>query len=304
MGQHQVRRHAIALLLGMMLVVSFGLSAWAASTGLEIILDASGSMGESFSYGTESDAEGLTKIEAGRSHLVSMLGHVFGEALDVGLRVFGWHMPNCSSRLVVDLGDSFDAERIYDMKQVATAVYADGNTPLAESLHYAGLDLRPYETRRILVITDGNETCGGDPAKVVRQELKGYDVIIYGVVYGASTASGELQEVVEESGGALYEADNPGDLEKAIAEAVSAALSHLRGWIQVHNASKEAVWLYVNDEYEADIPAGSSLTFPTYPGISSVVAVPYNNWRIGIWRCDVTVHSEDTSKAFISFGSD
>ena len=304
MRQHQVRKHAIALLLGIMLVVSFGLSAWAASTGLEIILDASGSMGESFSYGTEGDAEGLTKIQAARSHLVSMLGHIFGEDLDVGLRVFGWNIPECSSNLEVCLGESFDAERIYDMKRVATTVYADGSTPLAESLHYAGLDLRPYEVRRILVITDGNETCGGNPAKVVRQELKGYDVIIYGVVYGKSVASEQLQEAVEESGGALYAAKTPGDLEKAIGKAVSAALSHLRGWIQVHNVSKEAVWLYVNDEYEADIPAGSSLTFPTYPGISSVVAVPYNNWRIGIWRCDVTVHSEDTSKAFISFGSD
>jgi len=78
----------------------------------------------------------------------------------------------------------------------------------------------------------------------------------------------------------------------------------MRGRIQVHSVSAEAVWLYVNDRYEADIPAGSSLTFPTYPGISSVVAVPYNNWRIGIWRCNVTVRSDDTSEGFISFEGD
>jgi len=199
MQQCQREKRLLLILLSAVLLISFGLSGWAASTGLEIILDASGSMNEQFSYGT-------TKIEAARSHFVSMLGHIFGEDLDIGLRVFGWHMPECSSRLVVDLGESFGTERIYDMKQVATEVYADGNTPLAESLHYAGLDLRPYEVRRILVITDGNETCGGDPASVVRQELKGYDVVIYGVVYGESAASGELQEAVEESGGTLYTA--------------------------------------------------------------------------------------------------
>jgi len=288
-------KHLFLLLLAAgVLLISFGASAWAASTGLEIILDASGSMNEEF-------LDGTTKIEGARTHLASMLGHIFGEDLDIGLRVFGWHIRECSSRLVVDLGESFDADRIYDMQQVATRVYADGNTPLAESLHYAGLDLRPYEVRRILVITDGNETCRGDPAEVVRQELKGYDVVIYAVNYGGSVASKELQEAVDESGGKLYNAGTPGDLVKVIAEAVSEALSSLRGWTNLHNTSEEAMWLYVNDRYEADIPAGSSLTVRSYPGISTVVAVPYNNWRMGIWRCDVTVCSGEIGEAFIHF---
>jgi hypothetical protein len=282
------------IFLAALMLISFGISTAAASTGLEIILDASGSMNEEFFYGT-------TKIEGARTHLASILGHIFGEDLDIGLRVFGWDIPDCSSELVVDLGSSFDSYRIYSMKEVARTIFADQNTPLAEALHYAGLDLRPYEVRRILLITDGNETCGGDPAEVVRQELKGYDVVIYAVNYGGGVASKELQEAVDESGGKLYNAETPGNLAKAIGEAVSEALSSLRGWIKLHNTSEEAMWLYVNDRYEADIPAGSSLTFPSYPGISTVVAVPYNNWRMGIWRCDVTVCSDETVEAFIHF---
>ena len=69
-----------------------------------------------------------------------------------------------------------------------------GGTPLAISVEHA-LDTlaRQPEPRHLIVVTDGLDTCGGDPCAVVRAEAAGTKVSVHTVGLGMGPQSGEFR---------------------------------------------------------------------------------------------------------------
>jgi Mg-chelatase subunit ChlD len=130
-----------------------------------IILDASGSM--------------LKRLEEGRriniaktalnKFLSSQLARVEnGGKVQLGLRIFGGEPQSCETDLVKPVSD-FDPEAL---ESAIDRVRPQNNakTAIGAALEAAGRDLETVpEPASILLITDGEETCGGDPLEAIRE---------------------------------------------------------------------------------------------------------------------------------------
>jgi Mg-chelatase subunit ChlD len=98
-----------------------------------------------------------------------------------------------------------------------------GWTPLASSLRLAGQELRAAKGMcQVIVVTDGMETCDGDPAKeaeALNQQLSlpgGVDIIGFNVTPEEKKA---VEEVVARGRGKYYDSSTAQDLIKAVKEA-------------------------------------------------------------------------------------
>ncbi len=134
-----------------------------AQTWVELILDASGSM-----YNTLED--GRYRITAAKDALGSFIAGLPADPdLHVGLRIYGSELQaldpeSClDSRLFVPL-QGLDRTALLD---TVNAVLARGATPLAWSLEQAGRDFTQPGKRMIVLVTDGEESCGGDIRQVM-----------------------------------------------------------------------------------------------------------------------------------------
>ena len=121
------------------------------------ILDASRSMMEPL--------EGRTKLEAAKEVLFSMLG-VLPPDTNVGLVVYGHRNSNdCHDIEVLHVGKLDVAA----MKRKVAPLQAKGETSIAASLEEAASELRQRKGSGVIVLlSDGIETCGGDPVEAAR----------------------------------------------------------------------------------------------------------------------------------------
>ena len=99
------------------------------------------------------------------------------EGLNVGFRIYGHEGSNqeadralsCrSTELLVPIAG---VDKVRLLKQV-DSFEPTGWTPLARALEEAGADFKPggeSVTNAIIMVTDGEETCGGDPCQVAAQ---------------------------------------------------------------------------------------------------------------------------------------
>lgn len=129
-----------------------------AQTHVELILDASGSMWNQL-------ADGEYRIVAAKDVLASFVSSLPADPeLSVGLRVYGSRVAALDegacedSELFVPI-EGIDREALLQTVRDAQAL---GATPIAYSLEQAAQDF-PAEGRKIIVlVTDGEESCGGD----------------------------------------------------------------------------------------------------------------------------------------------
>lgn len=140
----------------LLLVCCFGLVS--AQTHVELILDASGSMWNKL-------ADGEYRIVAAKDVLSSFVSSLPTDPdLNVGLRVYG------SRIAALDDGACEDSELFVPMSGIARddllgtvrATEATGATPIAYSLQLAGQDFPAEGKKVIILVTDGEESCGGD----------------------------------------------------------------------------------------------------------------------------------------------
>ena len=173
---------------------------------LEIIFDASGSMAQRM--------EGRTKLELAKKALQEMLGHMDSSRIHVGFRAFGFDTSipqddekSCSNTALLV---SFKRENLVRVMSAAEKLTAHGNTPIAGSLGLAGKDLEPYRDKspHILLLSDGNETCGGDPAGVVRAlREEGFNVEVYVIGFDLEEENTrQLKEIAAAGNGTYYDA--------------------------------------------------------------------------------------------------
>ena len=157
-------RRLLIVLAALILVATAAAQAPSPSTTqVELILDASGSM-------WNRGADGRYRIDAAKEALTTFVRRLPAGGLDVGLRVYGSTVDALASgacedsRLFVPLAGTDKAA----LQSTVDSVKARGATPIVTSLLAAAGDFSKSAGKRMIVlVTDGQESCGGDLAAAV-----------------------------------------------------------------------------------------------------------------------------------------
>lgn len=183
--------------------------------GVEVIFDASGSMGSLLPDGT-------SRIDAAKQVLDTLVGEVLPEGTPFALRAFGHLTPqSCESRLEVPLGP-LDREAAYAAIDAIQPKLLS-QTPIADALRQVASDLEGGEGGAVVLITDGEESCGGDPAAAV-DELRaaGIDVNLSIVTLGVESEEvrAGFEALAQRAGGAFASAEDTAALRTEVEAAL------------------------------------------------------------------------------------
>ncbi len=212
-----------AFLTFSIVVVSFflnssGVQAQAVSE-IEIIFDASRSM---------NDAQaGTSKLMAAKQALSTVASQIQAGS-NVGLRVFGKTpvrgnvKDSCvDSKLVIPIQPF---QSIAMISQV-NALQAHGQTAIGYSLKLAANDFTAGAKKSIILISDGEESCGMNPIDVIADlKAQGIDIVIHTVGFDVNPkARAQLQQISEFTGGTYADARNAGELKASLTQVVQNA---------------------------------------------------------------------------------
>jgi Mg-chelatase subunit ChlD len=231
------------------LVVSFR-NTTVASTYL-IILDRSSSMKEII--------DGEVKIDVAKDVIIDLLDNLPSRAI-VGVRLFG---GNCHTELL----QSVELTQREQLQEEIRSIEARGATPIALALQETQKDLRDIaEPQLILLISDGMETCGGDPVQAAKDLIGlGYDLQMHIVGFDISRnliARDQLIEIAQATGGTYYDADNSEQLRQALS--MAAPFSYT-----VYDLEGNFVFAGRLGESGPQLPAGSyTIVIDTTPAIT------------------------------------
>lgn len=201
----------LAALLGLA-VFSFPLGAQQADENVVLILDGSNSM-----WG---QIEGVAKIAIAKEVLASMLDGWQSETA-FGLVAYGHREEgDCGDiETLVALGP-FDGEVA---RSAVSGVTPRGKTPLTAAVRHAvTLFARSSATGRIVLLTDGIETCKGDPCRLgaeLAAQGVGLAVHIIGFNMTGQDVS-PLRCLADVTGGSYRDASDAGELAAALAQDV------------------------------------------------------------------------------------
>jgi len=214
------RRVLFFLCLGMVILLSWTpvFAQEGDSAHIELILDASGSMWAKLGKST--------RIEVAKEALNKIIDDLSErKGIAVGLRVYGHRTNDCKdTKLEIPIGP-LDAKK---MKKFINGIKPKGKTPIAYSLEQATRDFMiDFKGNRIVIlVTDGLESCNGDPCAAAKALAeKGIVSKIHVVGFGMDKKSiSQLECIVKPSGGLLLEANNADELAKAFDTIVKTAL--------------------------------------------------------------------------------
>lgn len=177
---------------------------------------------------------GETKIQAAQRAMERIIDALPDSPdLNVGFRVFGHEgdssqaqrARSCQSTALLVPVQGVNKELL---RQQARAWKPAGWTPISLALQKAGEDLKPGENVRniIIMVTDGEETCGGDPCAVAKalaesQAEVRIDVVGFGLTPDVAKT---LRCIAENSGGVYTDAQNGDALVRTLEELISATI--------------------------------------------------------------------------------
>ena len=200
---------------------------------VEIVVDASRSM-----WGR---MDGEPKMVVAKE-ILQDVSDWFPDDLDLALRAYGSTSPSdnndcADSTLLVPFGE----EGRGPIREAIAGLRPLGQTPIAYALNEAARDFGPLQNDRALVlVTDGIESCGGDPVQAAR-ELREQDIVVHIVGFGLGNAADEdaasLQAVADASGGHYVTASSAEELKEALALTVGTSFRVFNGSTEVANGS-------------------------------------------------------------------
>ncbi len=179
---------------------------------VQIVVDASRSM-----WG---QIDGVAKMEIARE-ILNDASASLPDDLDLALRAYGHTSAseenNCTdSGLLVPFGSS----NRYALQAAIDGLKPKGQTPIAFALKQAAADFDALDGERTLVlVTDGLESCGGDPVAAAR-EFHDRGIRIHVIGFGLSSAKDEdtasLKTIAFASGGSYFTANSADELRGAL----------------------------------------------------------------------------------------
>lgn len=190
-----------------------------------LMLDASGSMAARLS--------GQTKMAAAQDALTGFIGKLPATAR-VGLRVYGHTGNNTDSGKAESCAGS---QLLYPLQAANPGAFAravrsfspTGWTPIAASLDAAAQDFAAAPDSRggnvVYVVSDGIETCGGDPVAAARRlHDAAINVVVNVIGFGVDAqAAHQLEAIARAGGGEYLGADSPMELASLLNQRTSQA---------------------------------------------------------------------------------
>lgn len=186
---------------------------------VELILDASGSMG----HGADSSMEQAKKV------LTDLIDNDLPDGIQVALRVFG--PANLSGEKTGTKGITTLVQKLEkldreNLKTKINTIRSQGSTPIAASLQQAQKDFAGVTGSKLVVlITDGNENCGGNVEQAIKDlraafdtnpnsEVDDFEVVmnVVGFTIGQDWLKQKFTDWAKAGGGGYYDATDSGKL--------------------------------------------------------------------------------------------
>ena len=193
-------RHAFACLIAILLLVAaFNRVAAMEGENLVIIFDASGSM-----WG---QVEGRHKIAIAKEVMTDLI-KALPAGLNTGLVAYG-HRRKGDCQDVEELAPLGPLRKESLIKMIE-AINPKGKTPITHAIQITAEGLKAIENKTTLVlVSDGKETCEGDPCALVKTlKESGIQLVTHVIGFDVTDAErGELQCIADAGDGTYYTAD-------------------------------------------------------------------------------------------------
>jgi len=227
---------------------------------VEIVVDASRSM-----WGRIDDEPKMSVAKT----ILEDVSYWFPEDLDLALRAYGSTSPSESndcgdSALLVPFSD-FNREPI---RSAIAGLRPLGQTPIAFALNQASRDFDfQRNDRAVVLVTDGIESCGGDPVQAAR-DLRALGIVVHVIGFGFGSGADEdtmsLRAIADASGGRYVTAGSAEALKAALAETVATSFSVYKGSVQVATGSLgSAQTMYLPEgDYRVELHGATPYSVP------------------------------------------
>jgi Mg-chelatase subunit ChlD len=213
---------------------------------VEIVFDASNSMW--------AQIDGRAKISVAKEILQGSLNWLPND-ISLALRVYGHQhrreLRNCEDSELMVPPDSGNRGRI---RAAIAAFKPRGQTPLGYSLEQISADLGGFSGERaVVLVTDGIESCGGDPVAAARALRENIGAPVHVISFGLGSADDEdlaaLRSIADASGGKFVSAGSAEELRDALTVTVGSTY-----WISQNGVTVAGGTLGVDDAIL--LPAG------------------------------------------------
>lgn len=189
---------------------------------IELILDASGSMNGKLT-------DGETKIDAAKKAVQTLVEKI-PDSITLAFRAYG-HQSHRNKKDCKDTQLLVNFAPVPDIRQqvidASNKLTAQGYTPITYVLTLASGDF-PKESKAekmIILVSDGKETCKGDPCALAASLAKsGAKITIHTVGFGVDSATkGQLDCIASATGGKYFDAASTEELINVLSAAVKTA---------------------------------------------------------------------------------
>ncbi|CAN5403474.1 hypothetical protein BH23ACT6_BH23ACT6_08170 [soil metagenome] len=193
---------------------------------LLVIMDVSGSM-------KENDAAGGSRIDGARAAATDLVEAV-PDGTPIGLRVYGDEYDGSDkaegcldTRLAVPIGPVEDTGG--DITAEIEDATPTGFTPIGYSLQQAADDFGDEANRSIVLVSDGEDTCGDPPPCEAAEQLiaDGIDVRVDTIglaIEDDQEAQDQLECIAEATGGDFFEASGADELTERLSQVSTRAI--------------------------------------------------------------------------------
>jgi Ca-activated chloride channel family protein len=205
--KHPCVYSAIGLIILILLVFSQSAMPQVQGGNVIFIFDASGSM-----WG---QVEGKAKIQIAKEVLTGLIQDL-PEGINVGLVAYG-HRKKGDCQDVEELVPLSVLDKDKIIKKIQ-AINPRGKTPITLSVQKTAEKLKNIdEETTIILVSDGKETCAGDPCELVKQlKAKGAKFTMYVIGFDVTMEEkAQLECMATAGGGTYHEAKNASELSTA-----------------------------------------------------------------------------------------
>jgi len=205
------------------------------ATNMLFILDASNSM-----WG---QVDGISKIKTAKTVFNSLLRDLPTET-KVGLMAYGLKSKDdCQD---IEVLSKIGSEHVNSLITKVNSINPMGKTPIATSLEQSIMNFEGIEeeNNHVVLISDGIETCGGDPCQAVLALMKrGIQMKIHVVGFDVSNEERKQLECIAQNGNGQY-------LQASNAEGLKTALGEVKKVVQ--ETPKPERTIYFHDDFDGD----------------------------------------------------